>query len=86
MGIEVEKVKVRETEKYEMYNEAEYWSVCWNKGGEKRVFGGRGWRIEIHIGKASRIDRKMVVLGCLEDFLYGRGGITKRFIMVFAST
>ena len=41
MGIEVEKVKVRETEKYEMYNEAEYWSVCWNKGGEKRVFGGR---------------------------------------------
>lgn len=53
MGIEVEKVKVRETEKYEMYNEAEYWSVCWNKGGEKRVFGGRGWRIEIHIGRAS---------------------------------
>lgn len=42
--------------------------------------------MDIHIGKASRIDRKMVVLGCLEDFLYGRGGITKRFIMVFAST
>ena len=86
MGIEVEKVKVRETEKYEMYNEAEYWSVCWNKGGEKRVFGGRGWRMDIHIGKTSRIDIKMVDFGCLEDFLYGRGGITKRFIMVFAST
>lgn len=29
MGIEVEKVKVRETEKYEMYNEPEELSVCW---------------------------------------------------------